>query len=58
MSIDQKTSRDRAKLDLELLKAHFEPRSLGTVTTATDEAIRKAAGRKAYGYSLDNGNGT
>ena len=26
--------------------------------TATDEAVRKAAGRKAYGYSLDDGNGT
>ena len=25
---------------------------------ATEEAIRKAAGRKAYGYSLDDGNGT
>ena len=25
---------------------------------ATDEVIRKAAGRKAYGYSLDDGNGT
>ena len=25
---------------------------------ATDEAIREAAGRKAYGYSLDDGNGT
>ena len=25
---------------------------------ATDEAIRKAAGRKAYGYSLNDGNGT
>ena len=25
---------------------------------ATDEAIRKTAGRKAYGYSLDDGNGT
>ena len=32
MSIDQKSSRDRAKLDLELLEAHFEPWSLGTVT--------------------------
>ena len=32
MSIDQISSRDRAKLDLELWKAHFEPRSLGTVT--------------------------
>ena len=28
------------------------------VAMATDEAIRKAAGRKAYGYSLDYGNGT
>ena len=26
--------------------------------TATEEAIRKVAGRKAYGYSLDDGNGT
>ena len=25
---------------------------------ATDEAIREAAGRKAYGYSLDDSNGT
>ena len=25
---------------------------------ATDEAIRKAAGRKVYRYSLDDGNGT
>ena len=32
MSIDQISSRDCAKLDLELRKAHFEPRSLGTVT--------------------------
>ena len=28
------------------------------VATATDEAIKKAVGRKAYGYSLDDGNGT
>ena len=28
------------------------------VAMATDEAIRKGAGRKAYGYSLDDGNGT
>ena len=34
MSIDQELSHDRAKLDLELWKAHFEPWSLGTVTAA------------------------
>ena len=28
------------------------------VATATDEAIRKAVGRKVYGYSLDDSNGT
>jgi hypothetical protein len=28
------------------------------VAMATNEVIRKAAGRKAYGYSLNNGNGT
>jgi hypothetical protein len=28
------------------------------VAMATDEVIRKVAGRKAYGYSLNDGNGT
>ena len=39
MSIDQDSSCDRAKLDLEALEAYFEPRSLGTVTGSVQDTL-------------------